>query len=360
MPVPTEPASWQSTSFGVPAGFDAPVYAADLDGWAVNLFPHDLRTEWPPVPATLATDSQLAAAGLRPRHALVPDGYQIGPCHVNGRPVSFDWNVLDPADRNIAGQMRRAAGLAMDEEQKDDFPDDRYPVWPLYRLDHARLRTASPSAGDRHAERRAVAEWAAAAVADPATVVVAASSIPAQSVAGHGRSGESPVLVELAACTAGGKSLLDTVVNPGWKPGRSALTPLGLTATQLRAAPSFADVRDRMALLLEGRRVVCTDRARIYGLLFAELEYAAEGYCYPNGSLWTDSLGEATRGVLSRSRWECLRLAYSRFVDQWDDQQRPVMQAEGARPRRAAGHARRAARELCGLASLARRYLRGR
>lgn len=360
MAVPAEPSSWQPTCFGVPNGFDAPMYAADLDGWSLNLFPHDLRTEWPPVPATLATTSWLTAARLRPRHTLVPDGYQVGPCHVEGRPVSFDWSVLDPDDQDVVGQLRWAAGLAVDVEEGEDFPDDRYPVWPLYRLDQACPNTVPPSTADWHAERQAVSAWAATAVADPATLILAASSVPARAVTGKGRGGESPALVELAACTAGGQDLLDTVVNPGWRPDRATLTPLGLTAAQSRTAPSFADLRDRLVLFLEGRRVVCTDRARIYGLLYAELEYAAEGCCYPNGTLWTDHLDEATRGVLGRSQWECMRMAYSRFVGQWDNQQRPILQGEGRQVGRAMMRARRTARDLRALGGLADRYTRGR
>jgi hypothetical protein len=106
---PAEPPGWQPVICGVPVG----------------LMPLCTPLTWPDGPSTtsptilaragrrsrphLATLEQLAADGLRPRHALRPDGYQIGPRHLPGnqfRSTGPRWN--SDAD-DIAHHPRPAA-----------------------------------------------------------------------------------------------------------------------------------------------------------------------------------------------------------------------------------------------------------
>src|SRR5262245_40650059 len=106
LPDPAEPVGWRPMSWGFPAGWDVPVYSADLVGWLLPDSERHFRRRWPAVPDGLSTAEDLAARGLRPRQALCPDGLIVGPAHVDGRPVSVNWKLInrhvDDLDPQIA------------------------------------------------------------------------------------------------------------------------------------------------------------------------------------------------------------------------------------------------------------------
>ena len=173
---------------------------------------------------------------------------------------------------------------------------------------------------------------------------------------------------------------MNTLVDPEWGELPAAdLRAQGLTEHRLRAAPPFHRLRSRLTSLLAGRRVVCIDRARTYAQLFCGLEWCVSGTwswvlpdgevvlsgrvaasarrefsggCYANGSL-VPVVHDEVVDILSTARFECVRLAWSRFLGEWDDRCRPVLADRLVAPRRAADRARAALELLTTMAAAA-------
>jgi hypothetical protein len=282
----------------------------------------------------------------------------VGPAHLNGQPVSVNRSIIDDAGH---ASMRLGAYAG-----KPTAVDIHYPTRSLYRQDQARHRSTPPTDAERAADRAGVTTWAQTALADPATVILEIGTM-GDIDAPCGTPQNRAASCELAVCDASGALLLNTLVNPEWEELPAAdLAAHQVTARQLRAAPPFHQVRRHVTKLLAGRRVICIDRARTYGVLFCDLEWCVTGRwywvgddnriltrgphpssarrsfigeCWPNGSLATHAHHEIL-DILDTARFECARLASSRFIGAWDDQHRPVLADRLAEPYRAADRAR--------------------
>ncbi|WP_336213231.1 hypothetical protein [Nonomuraea sp. LPB2021202275-12-8] len=210
-------------------------------------------------------------------------------------------------------------------------------VRALYRRDQALPYDLPPTAVERAEDRWDAATWAENVLADPHTLILEIGTIrdiddPIDDP--H----ERAVLCELTICSTTREPLLDTLINPTWPwlPAKD-LAKQQVTDNQLRAAPTFHHLRPTVADLLRGRRVVCLDRARIYGVLFSELEWCAGGVCDANGALRGEHQDMLTR--LSTVRFACLRLARSRFVGAGDSRCRPRLVEGISEPTRASDRA---------------------
>jgi hypothetical protein len=341
-----EPAGWRPLSWGLPAGWDVPIYSADLRGWVLWEATRHYGKLWPAAPVDLATAEDLAAADLRPRNALCPEAFLVGPAHVNGGPVSVDWSVLN-ADIDTY-LLRAAEYLGLDDGSAWPEVEDRYPVRALYRRDRALPRDLPPTAVDRAEDRWDVAAWAQSVLADPDSVILEIGTIgdiddPIDDP------DQRAVLCEMTIRSTTGEPLLDTLINPTWPWLPAAdLAKQQVTVTQLRAAPTFHHLRSTVAGLLRGRRVVCLDRARTYGVLFSALEWCAASVCDANGALRGDH--EDMLNSLSSVRFACLRLARSRFLGSWDSRCRPRLIEGISEPARTADRAHAALGVLAAMA----------
>lgn len=150
LPNPAEPSGWQPLSWGLPAGWDIPVYSTDLAGWVIHDAKRIYGKRWPAAPANLATAGELAEEGLRPLNALRPDALLVGPAHLNGQPTRVDWKSVDHDRDDVELQLAEQLGI---DDIASSFIDDRYPTRALYQRDHTRPRHARPTGGERGIDR---------------------------------------------------------------------------------------------------------------------------------------------------------------------------------------------------------------
>ncbi|MFF5265369.1 hypothetical protein ACFY4C_41345 [Actinomadura viridis] len=348
---PAEPAGWQPLAWGLPAGWDVPVYSSDLAGWLIIDAEVQYGKRWPAAPRGLATVQEMEKQGLRPRNGLCPDALLVGPAHRNGQPIRVDWNTIDPHADQDRDLLAEHLGIKIGHDAQPHYLDERYPTRALYRTDQAGPRHAPPTTTERAADRAAAADWADQVLADPATVILEVGTV-GDIEALIETPEERAALCDLAVCDTKGTLLMNTLVNPEWEPLPTAdLQSQALTRRQLETALPFHHLHKDLTNLLRGRRVVCVDRARTYGVLFCELEQCVTGTwlqttsghrfftgdCYGNGNL----LGEQTKvlNILDSARFECARLAWSRFIGEWDNQCRPVLASRLTSRRRAADRA---------------------
>ncbi|MFI6540145.1 hypothetical protein ACIBHY_47315 [Nonomuraea sp. NPDC050547] len=141
----------------MPAGFDIPVYAVDIDKWPNNPGKGSGWDRWPALPAGLATAAQLANRGLRPGNALRPDALQVGPALLDGVLVAIDWS-----------RLRRHRG-SVDWDKIQDWWENTvgshtggrynftYPCVSVYAEAHAQPLTQPPTASEQAEDCRAAA-----------------------------------------------------------------------------------------------------------------------------------------------------------------------------------------------------------
>ncbi|MFI7644317.1 hypothetical protein [Nonomuraea sp. NPDC049400] len=347
---PPEPSGWRPLWWGLPTGWDAPIYSADLKGWVSHEAHRRYGKLWPAVPAELATAEHLAGCGLRPRNALQPNGFLIGPAYVNGHPASVPRSVQNALIDDH--HLLVAASLGIPGK----FPCivDRYPVRALYRRKQALPHDLPPTAAERAEDRWDAAAWAASVLADPDTAILEVGTWgeiddPIDSPQ------ERAMLCDLAIYSSTGEALLKTLVNPlpGEVLATADLARHHITPKQVRAAPTFREIHATVAAMLQGRQVVCLDRARTYGVLFCELElHAGDGStCDFNGELLPGHNVMLHRW--SHTRFACLRLARSRFTGQWDNRCQPQLAGPVTASARAFERAQAALETLAAMAAAA-------
>lgn len=355
-PHPAEPDGWKPLAWGLPVGWDVPVYSADLRGWPAVEPRERVRVLnlWPRVPSGLFTAAELAEEGLRPRNALRPDALQVGPAHLDGEPISVDWQLLGEWSSESWQIIARQLGRNIKAD--NGILDVRYPVQALYRRNRARPRAAAPTTVELREDRQQASTWAKTALADSSTIILETSAVgtlgePINNV--HNRA----AMVEIAICTTDGHQLLSEVINPAWGDALSErLAGTGLAEERVRAAPTFKQLQDRLLQTLAGRRVICVDRAQNYGLLYCDMEYYEWGDCFSDGDL--PGFGNLMQMLapLRRTKFECLRIARSYFEGKWDDQQRPVLAKRLSRRRRALDRVHAAIESLREMAAPLDRY----
>ncbi|MEV1172119.1 hypothetical protein [Nonomuraea sp. NPDC049784] len=334
----------------MPTGWDVPIFSADLKGWVVHEAQRHYGKLWPAVPAELATAEHLAGCDLRPRNALRPDAFLIGPAHVNGRPASVPQSVQNALIDDH--HLLVAASLGIPGE----FPAvvDRYPVRALYRHDQALPHDRPPTAAERAEDRWEAATWATNVLADPGSVILEVGTW-GEIDNPVGNQHERAMLCDLAIYSSTGETLLDTLINP--LPGdvlpAADLARHHVTPKHVRAAPAFREVHATVAAMLRGRQVVCLDRARTYGVLFCELELCANSGYPPEGNGMLAPEHKAMLHRWSRARFACLRLARSRFAGQWDNRCQPNLVDRVTEPARAIERAKAARETLTAMAATA-------
>ncbi|MEU7833673.1 HNH endonuclease [Nonomuraea sp. NPDC049129] len=296
--------------WGVPAGFDIPIYAVDIDTWPDNPGEGSGWDRWPSLPAGLATAAQLANRGLRPRNALRPDALQVGPALLDGMPVAIDWSRLRRHRGSVDWDKIQDRWESIVGSHTGDRFDFTYPCVSVYMEAHAKPLTQPPAADEQAEDRREAAAWAHAVLDDPRTVILEVGTIGTFNVA-------DPlcrtVMCEIAVRTADGDLLINTLVNPFWDPlPTRELTAVGLNPRAVKNAPTFRNLRRELQDLLLGRRVVSYDRSRVYSVLYCELEYDVTDVCFESGTLVMDH--HDILDLLGRSTFECAQLAYSRYL----------------------------------------------
>jgi hypothetical protein len=357
--------------WGLPAGFDIPVYGADVESWPNRNDRSFDVSRWLPPPPGLCSQDQLAERGLRPHNTLCPDALLVGPAHVEGVPVAIDWATINLRDPDFHTEVLRRLGGTYDHT---------YPCTALYREAAARPLVEPPTVADRTHDRQEAACWALSVLDDPAALIMEVVTL---STFDEGTEPTSRAVVcELTVMATDGSPVLTTLINPQWEHlPADELNACGLSAQKVDAAPIFEQIREELEELLRGRRVVSFGRDHTYSALFCELEWCHFGtwdwwepqndgrmvanregrgqlefssYGFESGTLLGDHL--PVLEVLGRSRFECAQLAYSRHAGVWDDQHRPVLQVRRGRKRRAGALCRDTLDLIQTMADPVRRY----
>ncbi|MGW7222446.1 exonuclease domain-containing protein [Streptomyces sp. NPDC054826] len=170
----------------------------------------------------------------------------------------------------------------------------------------AEQRSREQVAAEREARRRRVLElqeWAAAALADEALVVLDTETT--------GLDPEACV-VELAVISGSGDVLLDTLVNPGRPIPADASEIHGITDEAVASAPTFGQILVSLTAALDGRRCLIWNAPYDKGRLRWELtrHYRAAGHADPAASAaaWLDGM-----------TLEDAMVPYSDWYGDWND-----------------------------------------
>ncbi|GAA2836644.1 3'-5' exonuclease [Kitasatospora aburaviensis] len=174
-----------------------------------------------------------------------------------------------------------------------------------------RLREQAAAERRRAEERRA---WAAAALLDPDVVVLDTETT--------GLHGEARI-VEIAVLASDGQVLLDTLLNPGEPIPEESSAIHGITDTDVASAPAFADVLDRLTVLLAGKRCLIYNDVYDIGRLQHELtlhylDLAARDADAPEERRLAVALEQAERW-LAGVRFEDVMIPYSNWVGDYSE-----------------------------------------
>lgn len=168
----------------------------------------------------------------------------------------------------------------------------------------ARQEEARREIERREARRREVAElcaWAAAALADPAVVILDTETTglfdPAR-------------IVDIAVTTAAGEVLLDTLVDPGEPIPAEATAIHGITDADVAGAPRFSELVPQLAEVLRGRRVLIYNR-----------EFDVDRLRYELGVHHQDDADPAAAAAawLVLAKFEDVMVPYSDWYGEWSD-----------------------------------------
>lgn len=155
----------------------------------------------------------------------------------------------------------------------------------------------------REREVRHLAEWAAAVLADPDTVVLDTETTGLE---------DDARIVDIAVVTVAGEVLLDTLVNPGEPIPPEATGIHGITDDQVADAPRFTGILEQLGAALHGRRVLIYNEPYDVARLRHELtvHYRQAGHDDPEAS------AAAWLGVV---RTEDAMIPYSDWYGDWSD-----------------------------------------
>lgn len=165
------------------------------------------------------------------------------------------------------------------------------------RQEQWRAQERAREQAEREATRREVAElsaWAAAALADPDVVLLDTETTGLD---------DDARIVDIAVTTATGRTLLDTLINPGEPIPASATDIHGITDEMVAGAPTFAEVLPLLADAVAGRRVLIYNRSYDVARLRHELALLDL-----DADAW-----------LAAARWEDAMIPYSDWVGEWND-----------------------------------------
>src|SRR2546430_7990127 len=220
-------------------------------------------SRWEDIPAHLQTRTQLARQGLRPargqgpvatmRNQLRPQApyalYDVGQA-IPKRPAT-------PAQRAALAQARQRAYAQRHYGTCPMCGDTEVPREDLERFGQCGPCAEAEEAVLRTEDRAEAAEWARKMLADPHAVVLDTETTDLY--------GE---VIEIAVLTMRGEILLDTLVCPtgGLGPISQAATAVhGLTMADVATAPTFAQLYDHIAAILQGAsRIVAWNSAFDY------------------------------------------------------------------------------------------------
>ncbi|MDH6223682.1 HNH endonuclease signature motif containing protein [Streptomyces sp. MJP52] len=273
--------------YGIPVGFGVPLYASDevlsifrrYPGWA---FRHPCQR----TPAHLFTKTELLTVGKRPRNALSPDGFRFSPPHWPYGPYDDSLPVI--------------------------------PIDPLFEYDEARDANSENTVEDVIRDRRAAADWAAATLADPDTVLMCVSmtgSTPSETDDPHAYLAS----LEFTITDATGSLIWQQPVNPQWDPishMRPWVAKYGLKLKTIKEAPIFKDVKTVLLSHLDGKRVILYGRSFAMASLFGDFEWEALNGRFGPGEFWGEH--KDIVAALSRSKWECAQLQEASYRGRWD------------------------------------------
>ena|GEM_PF-1550025 len=150
----------------------------------------------------------------------------------------------------------------------------------------------------REARRREVQElaaWAAAALADPNTVI-----LDTETTGLH----DEARIVDIAVVTGAGQVLLDTLINPGEPIPAEATAIHGITDEMVADAPTFAQILPRLTAAVHGRRVLIYNEGYDVGRVRHEL--------------WLIDVGPDA-WLAAELRAEDVMIPYSDWVGEWSD-----------------------------------------
>ncbi|MEU5322972.1 exonuclease domain-containing protein [Streptomyces sp. NPDC021056] len=158
----------------------------------------------------------------------------------------------------------------------------------------------------KETRRRQLAElaaWAREVLADPDVVVLDTETT---GLGDHAR------IVELAAYTVAGKTLLDTLVHPGEPIPEEASDIHGITDAWVATAPTFAEILPGLTEVLKGRRCLIYNASYDVGRLSHELtlHYRQTGHDDPEA---------AAKAWLKAVHFEDVMLPYSEWYGEWSD-----------------------------------------
>ncbi|MCD0449456.1 HNH endonuclease [Actinocorallia sp. API 0066] len=303
--------------WGFPVGFGVPVF-----GQEVALWPDWSRQEldgvarWSERPGSLATRYELGLDRLRPLNDLLLDGIAIGPHH------QIEWN----------GESRLI-----------------YRPVPLYRRAHAVGARDVPTERQVAADRNHAINTARDLFRDPSTLIIAINTI-GRFRPPKGNLDQRTAICEFAAIDLRGRTAANLLIDPEWKSmrGQRNLRRSGLTPKLVRSGNYFRD-EPLIHETLNGRKVVCVDRAAVYGAFYSEQEFSTDYGPHPNGLL-NAAITEILEPLSSIS-WECARVLRSLFEGIWFEPViRPAL-AELPPPQRALDQAHGVLRILREIAS---------
>ncbi|MFD4535655.1 3'-5' exonuclease [Kitasatospora sp. NPDC058397] len=180
-------------------------------------------------------------------------------------------------------------------------------------------RQAEREEAERHAYRErwpeveAVRAWARELLADPATAIMDTETT--------GLHYEARI-VEIAAYTAAGEKLLDTLLDPGEPIPPDATEIHGITDADVAGFPTFGEVLPELTRVLAGRRIVIYNRSFDRDRLRHELDrwHRENTPLHPPliSSRWHDH--PAVEEWIDAQRWEeCAMEQYAQFVGEWND-----------------------------------------
>jgi hypothetical protein len=155
----------------------------------------------------------------------------------------------------------------------------------------------------REREVRHLAEWAAAVLDDPDTVILDTETT--------GLEGDARI-VDIAVIAVSGDVLLDTLVNPGEPIPPEATAIHGITDDQVADAPRFTDILEQLGAVLHGKRCLIYNEPFDVARLQHELtvRYRQAGHHDPE---------TAAAAWLGRVRTEDVMIPYSDWYGDWSD-----------------------------------------
>jgi hypothetical protein len=186
----------------------------------------------------------------------------------------------------------------------------------------------------RAAELAALRDWAAAALADPEVLILDTETTGLDDYAR---------IVEIAVLAVDGTVLVDTLVNPGVPIPRQASNIHGITTADVRqpSVPVFAELVDRLAEVIAGRRVLIYNRRFDVERLTYELTV-----CLNGGA-------EAAAAWMAKARFEDVMMPYSEWVGEIHEYYGDVRWQRLAGGHRAAGDCRAVIGVLAEMAEMA-------